>query len=120
MVPQLQSTSLRPRDAACRGWYFEGVGRALVSQGNGVKEFNLATLQETDHLVAGFGRVRGTRDVGQDAAGAREGAARSNSSAWSTVSSSTSPGVRIPSGFRRRRIDPCPSRGVNDDSVEGC
>ena len=72
VVPQLERAALRLSDDACRCGHVEGCGTAVIRQGDGVKQLDLTALCQALHLFARFGRVRGTRDVGQDATGTGE------------------------------------------------
>ena len=73
VVPQLQRTAVVALDDTRRGRYIQRLGCAFVSQCDGVKQLDLAALEQTRDLVTCLGCMGRARDVGEDATGARQG-----------------------------------------------
>ena len=70
VVPELERPTVEALDDAGGCRHVQRFGRAFVCERHGVKQFNLASLEQTLNLFTRFGRVRRTRDVCENASGA--------------------------------------------------
>ena len=63
VVPELERPTVEALMTPADAGIVQRFGRAFVCERHGVKQFNLASLEQTLNLFTRFGRVRRTRDV---------------------------------------------------------
>ena len=70
VIPELERPTAKALDEARRFRHIQRFGCAFVCERHGVKQLNLASLEQTLDLFTRLGRVRRTRDVRENASGA--------------------------------------------------